>query len=339
MSAVTINDIARVLGIANSTVSRALHDDPRISQRVKQEVKQAAARMGYVPNIAARSLRTGQSKMIGFLMRDIRDGLSSEMIPPVEAACADHGFGLLLCNADDDPEVERYYLRVLQQRRVDGVLILTPTSPTADPYLSFGRSMPLVLVDTELASHPLCSISVDHVMGGYLASHHLLELGHRRIACLTGPMHLSPCIRVAEGYKRAMAEAGLGPEEHVVVVSEETGIADGYAGLLDVLKISPQPTAMVTVSDVMAAGALDAARQHGLRVPQDFSIVGYDDIPLSALLSPPLTTIVQDKETLGRQAVELLWEEITAAGPPEHRHRQVIVPPRLVVRGSTCSTA
>jgi DNA-binding LacI/PurR family transcriptional regulator len=99
---------------------------------------------------------------------------------------------------------------------------------------------------------------------------------------------------------------------------------------------------MVTVSDVMAAGALDAARQHGLRVPQDFSIVGYDDIPLSALLSPPLTTIVQDKETLGRQAVELLWEEIAAAGQPEHgehRHRQVIVPPRLVVRGSTCSTA
>jgi LacI family transcriptional regulator len=334
MAGITINDIARELGIANSTVSRALRDDPRISERVKHEVKRAAARMGYVPNIAARSLRTGQSKMIGFLMRDIRDGLSSETIPAVEAACAEHGFGLLLCNADDDPGHERYYLRILQQRRVDGVLILTPTSPTADPYVPFGRSMPLVLVDIELQSNPVCSITVDHVMGGYLATQHLLELGHRRIACLTGPMHLSPCIRVAEGYKRAMAEAGLPAEEHLVVVSDKTGIADGYKGLLDTLKISPQPTAMATVSDVMAAGALDAARQHGLRVPEDFSIVGYDDIPMSALMSPPLTTIVQDKETLGRLAVELLSEEIAAG---QHTHRQIILPPKLVVRSSSAA--
>lgn len=332
MAGITINDIARELGIANSTVSRALRDDPRISERVKQEVKRVAARMGYVPNIAARSLRTGQSKMIGFLMRDIRDGLSSEMIPAVEAACAEHGFGLLLCNAGDDPGQERYYLRILHQRRVDGVLILTPTSPTADPYIPFGRSMPLVLVDIALQSNPVCSITVDHVMGGYLATQHLLELGHRRIACLTGPMHLSPCIRVVEGYKRAVAEAGLPAEDHLVVVSDKTGIADGYAGLLDILKISPQPTAMVTVSDVMAAGALDGARHYGLRVPEDFSIVGYDDIPMSALMSPPLTSVVQDKEMLGRLAVELLSEEITAG---QHTHRQIILPPRLVVRGST----
>jgi DNA-binding LacI/PurR family transcriptional regulator len=145
MPGVTINDIAKELGIANSTVSRALRDDSRISDRVTQEVKRTAARMGYVPNIAARSLRTGQSKMIGFLMRDIRDGLSSEMIPGVEAACAEHGFGLLLCNANDDPECERYYLRLLRQRRVDGVLILTPTSPTHDPYVSFRQAMPLLL--------------------------------------------------------------------------------------------------------------------------------------------------------------------------------------------------
>ncbi len=332
MPGVTINDIAKELGIANSTVSRALRDDSRISDRVKQEVKRTAARMGYVPNIAARSLRTGQSKMIGFLMREIRDGLSSEMIPSVEAACAEHGFGLLLCNANDDPECERYYLRLLRQRRVDGVLILTPTSPTHDPYMPFRQAMPLVLMDIALESSPMCAITVDHVMGGYLATKHLLDLGHRRIAYLTGPMHLSPCIRVVEGYKQAMTEAGLPSEEHLVVVSEKTGITDGYAGLLDVLKISPQPTAMATVSDVMAAGALDAARQHGVRVPTDFSIVGYDDIPMSALMCPSLTTVVQDKETLGRMAVELLWEEITTEG---HSHRQVILPPSLVVRGST----
>jgi LacI family transcriptional regulator len=332
VAGITINDIARELGIANSTVSRALRDDPRISDRVKKEVKRTAARMGYIPNIAARSLRTGQSKMIGFLMRDIRDGLSSEMIPGVEAACAEHGLGLLLCNARDDPESERYYLRMLQQRRVDGVLILTPASHKPEPYVAFRRSIPLVLVDIELEDNPLCAITVDHKMGGYLATRHLLDLGHRRIAYLTGPMHLSPCIRVVEGYKRAMTEAGLPLDDHLVVVSEKTGISDGYHGLLEILKMSPQPTAMATVSDVMAAGALEAARQHGVRIPDDFSIVGYDDIPLSGLMSPPLSTVAQDKETLARLAVELLWEEISAE---KHTHRQVVLPPSLVIRGST----
>jgi LacI family transcriptional regulator len=329
---ITIDHIARELDVANSTVSRALRDDPRISERLRQEVKRVAARMGYVPNIAARSLRTGESQMIGFLVRDIRDGLSTELMPGVEDACAERGYGLLVCSAADDPSRERYYLHMLQQRRVDGILVLTPLSSSPEPYLSATDGIPLVLMDLQLDDSPLCAVAVDHVLGAYLATRHLLDLGHRRIALLSGPLHLQPCSQTAKGYKMAMSEAGLGPEEHLVVVRDKTGIADGYAGMQDILRISPQPTGILTVSDLMAAGALDAAHEFGIGVPRDMSIVGYDDIPMGALLSPPLTTIVQDKETLARLSVELLLEEIRGG---EHQHRQVLLPPALKVRGST----
>jgi LacI family transcriptional regulator len=329
---VTIDDIANELGVANSTVSRALRDEPTISAPVKQQVKRAAALMGYVPNIAARSLRTGKSRIIGLLVRDIRDGLSTEVVPGVEAACAANDYGLLVCNAGDDSMQERSYLHMLQQRRVDGILILTPKSVNPNAYLAAARDTPLVLVDATPDGSPLCAVSVDHVKGLYLSTRHLLDLGHRRIAFLCGPLSLSPCANSAKGYAKAMLEAGIAEADHTVVATEQTDISAGFAAMLRILKLKPRPTALAVVSDMMAAGALEAARSHGISVPDDFSIVGYDDIPLGALLTPPLTTVNQDKDGLARAAVELLLEEMRSS---EHMHRQVLLTPALVVRGST----
>lgn len=331
---VTINDIAARLGIANSTVSRALRDDPRISSRVTREVKQAAAQMGYVPNITARSLRTGQSRLIGLVVRDIRDEFSIETVRAVEEACVEHNYGLLLCNADHAADKEQYYLRVLQQRRADGILILTPAWATATPYMWVEATTPAVLIDTELEGSPLCAITVDHVLGGYLATGHLLAQGHRHIAFLAGPMHLSSCARMTRGYRDAMTEAGIPAEQQVVVVTEKTELADGQAGLIEILQRYPRATAMATVSDWMAIGALDTARQRGLKVPDDFSIVGYDDVLIAHLVSPPLTTITYDRKALGALAVNLLLSEMNEA---QHAHRQVTLPPSLVVRGSTAA--
>jgi len=332
LNGTTIDDIARELGVANSTVSRALRDDPRISERVIEEVKKTAARLGYVPNIAARSLRTGRSHMIGLVVRDIRDSFSVETMRGVEEACAEHDYGLLLCNSNDDLEKEQYYLRMLQQRRVDGVLLLTPTAPSASQYLTVRQAMPLVLIDIEARDTPLAAITVDHVLGGYLATRHLLDIGHRHIVFLSGPLHLSPCARMVQGYRQAMTEAGIPAEEQIVTIARRTELMDGYAGMADIIRRFPHATALATVSDLLAAGSLEAARQHNLRVPSDFSIVGYDDVPLASLLTPPLTTVAQDKMTLGSQAVKMLLEEIdsTPAKP-----RQITLPPELVIRQST----
>ena len=329
---VTINDIAKELGISGSTVSRALRDDQRISEEVIKKVKRTATRLGYIPNFAAQSLRTGKSNTIGLLVRDINDGWSNTVIPAVEKACTEQGLGLLLCNANDDPQMEQFYLRILQQRRVDGVLILTPISPTAETYYAYSQSVPLVLVDIELDKPIVNAITVDHEQGAYLSTKYLLDLGHRRIVYIIGPMNLSPNIMYLKGYKRAMQEFGIQPKDQLVIVTARTGVQDGYEGMLDVLKIDPLPTALATFSDLVAAGALDAAKRNGLRVPEDFSIIGYDDIPLSSLITPPLTTVLQDKETLGRLAVDTLCKIIKS---DNSQPKQQKIPPKLIIRGST----
>jgi LacI family transcriptional regulator len=334
MSKPTIEDIAQVMGISSSTVSRALRDDPRISEKVTREVKNTAIRLGYVPNIGASNLRLGKTRLIGLIVRDIRDGFCLEVIPSVEAACAASEYGLLLCNAGASQQGEFEYLRTLLQRRVDGIILITPATTIPNPYLMFRKEVPLVLVDSLVIGAPICTVSVDHTLGGYLSAKHLLELGHQRIAFLSGPLSLSSSLRCVEGYHNAMTEAGVGMEDQNVVLTEKTDIQAGYDGMLEIIKLSPRPTAVATFSDLMAAGALEAARHYAIAVPEELSIVGYDDIPLSSLLTPPLTTIKQNKDALGTIAMQLLLEEIHNQG---HVHQQIQIQPTLVLRGSTQS--
>jgi LacI family transcriptional regulator len=332
MAKPTIQDIAHIMGISGSTVSRALRDDPRISEKVIRAVKSTAVQLGYVPNIAASNLRKGKTKLIGLIVRDIRDGFCLEVIPSVEAACAAAEYGLLLCNAGASQQGELEYLRTLLQRRVDGIILITPATTVPDPYLMFRREVPLVLIDSVANGAPICTVSVDHTMGGCLSTRHLLELGHQHIAFLSGPLSLSSSLRCVEGYRNAMTEAGISIENQIVVLTEKTDVQAGYDGMLDIIKQTPRPTAVATFSDLMAAGALKAARHSGIPVPDELSIIGYDDIPLSSLLTPPLTTIKQNKDELGAIAVQLLLEEIHDQG---HIHQQVQIPPTLILRGST----
>jgi LacI family transcriptional regulator len=334
MAKPTIQDIAQIMGISGSTVSRALRDDPRISEKVIREVKSTAVRLGYVPNIAASNLRMGKTKLIGLIVRDIRDGFCLEVIPSVESACAASEYGLLLCNAGASQQGELEYLRTLLERRVDGIILITPVTTIPNPYLMFRREVPLVLVDSVVNGAPICTVSVDHTAGGYLSTKHLLELGHQHIAFLSGPLSLSSSLRCVEGYRNAMTEAVVRIEDQIVILTERTDIQAGYDGMLDILKLNPRPTAVATFSDLMAAGALEAARHCGLAVPDELSIIGYDDIPLSSLLTPPLTTIKQNKDELGAIAMQLLLDEIH---DPSHIHQQVQIPPTLVLRGSTAS--
>jgi LacI family transcriptional regulator len=327
-----ISDIAKELGVSGSTVSRALNDNPRISKDLIKKVKKTAAKMGYVPNTAAQSLRTGRSNTIGLIVRDISDGWSETVIPFIEKACTEFGYGLLLCNANNDPSKERYYLRVLQQRRIDGVLILTPFYSSGEAYLPFAQNLPLVLMDMFLDNSIVNSVTIDHEIGAYLSTRHLLELGHCHIAFIVGPLNLSPCARSVIGYKKAMMEFGIEDEAQMIVPTKHTDIKDGYAAMVEILKTSPRPSALATISDLMAIGAMDAAKRNGILIPDDFSIVGYDDIPFSALVTPPLTTILQDKEELSKAAVSLLQKSILKENNSPH---QIKITPRLVLRKST----
>jgi LacI family transcriptional regulator len=329
---VTLRDIAKELAVSSSTVSRALKDNPHISKDLIKKVKKTAAKMGYVPNITAQSLRTGRSNTIGLIVRDINDGWCVTVIPYIENACTELGYGLLLCNANNDPFQEKYYLNVLQQRRIDGVLILTPFYSSGEVYLPFAENQPMVLMDMDLDNPLVNVVSIDHELGIYLSIKHLLDLGHRRIALVIGPLNLSPCIRGVNGYKKAMDEIGLPEKNQIIISMKHTDIKDGFEAMGEILKLSPRPTALVINSDIMAIGAMDAAKRNGIKIPEEFSIVGYDDIPFSALMTPPLTTILQDKEELSRAAVSLLQKCILKENDFPH---QIRITPCLIERKST----
>ncbi len=329
---ITLNDVAKIARVSASTVSRALKNDRRISKEVSLYIKEVAAQIEYIPNITARSLKTGSTNTIGLLVRDISDEWSGALIPFIEKECTLLNYALLLSNADSSAEREKYYLRVFQQRNTEGILILTPLSSDQKEYIPYAESVPLVLVDTYLKNPKINVVTVDHELGAYLSTSHLIQLGHRNIVFITGPLNISPSRSYKHGYKRALKERNIDFDERNFIATKIIDIDHGYQTMHSILRKNKSITAVATGSDLMAAGAMKAIRNEGLRIPQDISIVGYDDIPLSDLLTPPLTTIKQDREVLGKLAVKSLMGVIhNSAAEPE----QIIIPPEIVIRKST----
>jgi DNA-binding LacI/PurR family transcriptional regulator len=329
---VTIYEIAHSLGVAVSTVSRALHNDKRISYETIAKVKNAAAQMGYLPNSAARSLRTGKSNTIGLIVRDINDEWCASMMPAIEKNCAKQGMGLLLCNVENTPEKEEFYLQILRQRRVEGIIILTPVYPTQDPYIKYSKLIPLVLIDLFTENPQISAVSVDHQMGAYMSARHLIELGHREISFLLGPLNLSSTNAYIAGYKKAIEESGLVWKKDHIFSGQQTHAEDGEIAFNYFWELKPKPTAIASGSDLMAIGAMRAAQKNGVKIPRDLSIIGYDDIPLSSLVNPPLTTVMQDREALGEKAMQLLFTEMNS---DTQNHQMLIIPPKIILREST----
>lgn len=330
----TIYEIAEQLGVAVSTVSRALHNDPRISQETTEKVKKAAKQMGYTPNSAARSLRTGKSNTIGLIVRDINDEWCAVMVPAIEKNCAKHGMGLLLCNAENKAERENFYIQILRQRRVDGILILTPVHPIQELYLPYSKLIPLVLLDHFSEKPKINAVCVDHVAGAYMSAMHLINLGHRNIGFISGPLNLSSAISYVKGFQKAVKESGLEWNNKYLFTGEQTYSDDGRNAFEYFWQLDPRPTAIASGSDFMAAGAMRAALNQGLQIPEDLSIIGYDNISLSSLVTPPLTTILQDRNKIGEEAMRLLFEEMNS---PEGTKTMSLIPPEIIIRGSTSS--
>jgi DNA-binding LacI/PurR family transcriptional regulator len=329
---VTLIDVAKKAGVSASTVSRALKNDPRISEIVTEKVKRIAVEMGYIPNITARSLKTGHTNIIGLLVRDISDEWSAAVIPAIEHECSKHNLALLLSNADSDPQRERYYLEVFQQRNAEGVIILTPVSSNQIEYLPYARSVPMVLVDTFLDQPLINTITVDHELGSYMSTNHLLELGHREIVFISGPLEIAPSRKYKEGFNRALRENQINEKGAIFRAEKIIDVDHGYRAMQEVLRWNPNLTAVATGSDLMAAGAMKAIKDYGLNIPEDISIVGYDDIPLSNFLDPALTTIRQDRGVLGELAVEILLDLISGNAD---QVRQITIPPEIILREST----
>jgi LacI family transcriptional regulator len=332
---VSIKDVAAQAGVSIGTVSNVLNKPEIVAQPTRDRVQAAIHALGYIRNESARQLRAGRSRTIGLVVLDVGNPFFTDVARGVEQEASFSGLAVILCNSNESLESENRYLRLLEEHRVQGILI-TPVSD-ADKRLARLEqlSTPVVLVDSKSASTGRCSVSVDDVQGGEIAVTHLLRGGHQRIAFVGGPLTLRQVTDRRDGALRAMKRAsGSATDLLVIETAAPTVSAGRQAGAaLARLPAEERPTAAFCANDLIALGLLQELAQEQVRVPEDFAIVGYDDIEFAAAAAVPLSSVRQPREQLGRAAARLLLEEAREAN--DHQHRQVIFQPDLQARRSS----
>jgi len=332
-----VKEVAAAAGVSLGTVSNVLNRPEMVSPVTRAKVEAAMASLGFVRNESARQLRAGSSRILAYVMLDAGNPFFTDVARGVEEAARTAGLSVFLCNSNEDAVREADYLDLLEQQRVQGVLI-TPVDPYSDRLSKLpARGTPVVVVDRSIDDGEHCSVAVDDVFGGEVALSHLLELGHERIAFVGGPNNIGQVTDRREGARRAMERAGRPAEDLVDLVTGALTVAEGRGAgqRLAGLPAARRPTAAFCANDLLALGLLQQCVSLGLRVPDDLAIVGYDDIEFAAAAAVPLTSVRQPRQLLGQRAAELLLDE---SSNPDHEHRRVTFTPELVVRTSTRGT-
>jgi LacI family transcriptional regulator len=336
-----IKDVAARAGVSVGTVSNVLNGRQSVGSATRERVERAIAELGFVRNESARQLRAGRSRTLAYVLLDATNPFFTDVARGVEEAARQAGLALYLCNSDQDAAREDDYLELLLEQRVRGVLV-TPVDPGGARLAELpARRVPVVLLDrAEHGGFSGCSVSVDDVEGGDLATTHLLELGHRRLAFVGGPPGIVQVRDRLQGSRRALDAAGLPADTLIEITTGSLTVSEGRrAGeVLLGLPTRRRPTAVFCANDLLALGLLQQLAQCGIGVPDDVAIVGYDDIEFAAAATVPLTSVRQPRHLLGRTGAELLLEEDAALqSNAPHHHRQVRFNPELVVRESTLS--
>ena len=332
----TIHDVALHAGVSITTVSHVVNNSRPVSDKGRERVELAIRHLGYVPSAVARSLKSNTTRTLGMLIPNSANPYFSEIARIVEDRCLSAGYTLIVCNTDDEPHRQSVYLQVLAERRIDGLIVVSTGDDDSLKAQLHGLKMPTVLVDREINDTTCDLVETAHLNGGRLAVQHLLMLGHRRIACIGGLAGVTSGEQRIEGWRTARAEASMTAEDldsgDTLLWRGGFSCQGGYEAMHAILRTELPPSAIFVCNDLMAMGALRAAHEAGLRVPEDMSIVGFDDIELSSYTSPPLTTVAQPKERLGVMAVDMLLERVTGR---RHDVCKVVLQPELRVRAST----
>jgi DNA-binding LacI/PurR family transcriptional regulator len=327
--AVSIKDIAQLAGVSHSTVSRALRKSPLISPETSERVRQIAEREGYTPSALARGLVTNRSEAIGVVVTSIADPFNGEVVAGIEEVANRHRYTVLLATSQADPEREVSVVRSFQARRVEGILVASSRVGGLHTPLLTKLRIPIVLLNNQHPSLFVHSVSCDNRSGAYLAARHLIDLGHREIAYLGDAHGLHSDSERFEGYEKAMREAGYPVEERLVVRAD--GKVAGARLAAQKLLAGNRPTAICCYNDMSALGVFAEAAARNLKIPEDLSITGFDDIFCAPYLSSPLTTVRQPMKELGRQAMEMMLALLRG----EKTERALLIEGDLIVRGST----
>ncbi len=331
----TIYDVAREAGVSTATVSRALNDSEQIAPATRQAIEQAVERLGYRPNTIARSLVTKSTQTIAFLLPDITNPFYAALVGGIQEVALASDHTMLLCTTGGDAAREEEYLSLLRAKQVDGALVdgLVMTPDRIAQFVEDG--FPIVCLDRDVTSQSVPLVQVDNERGARMATEHLLELGHTRIAHVTGATELGISGERIAGYREALRSARLSYDASLVAAGRFTEDG-GYEATRSLLDAGLDFTAVFAANDLSAIGTMNALAESGRAVPGDVSVVGFDDLRLAAYTSPPLTTVRQPATEIGRQATEILIGLINGR---RVRRLRSLLEPTLVVRGSTAPRA
>ena len=329
-----IKDIAERLGVSPATVSRALSDTGLVAEPTLSRIRAAASALDYRPNVSARNLRTRRSMAVLMVVRDVGNPFYLEVMKGVEAAAREAGYAVLMGNTEDDPDREAGYFDMLRDGHADGMILMTGTLPSKPGYADrLPDDLPVVVALEMVEGAGLPHVQIDNEGAAAEAVRHLIALGHRRIAHITGPLPQVMSARRRAGYRAAMAAAGLPVPDGY----EQRGdylLRGGQEACRRLFALPEPPTAVFAANDEMAFGAIHELRRLGKEVPGDVSVVGFDDIYLSEAFYPPLTTVSQPRAEIGRAAMTLLLAILAGTDRPGS---PVLMPTTLKIRETTAA--
>jgi len=327
-----LRDVARKAGVSVGTVSNVLNRPEVVSPKTLERVQKTISELGFVPNGFARQLRSGYSRTIGLVVPDVANPFFTEVARGVEDAASKRDYAVFLCNSDASLEKENKYLSVLIQQQVRGVLI-TPSDSKSHQYENLReRGISVALLDTETKNASQCSVSVDDVRGGEIAIEHLTQLGHTNIVWVTGPDTIPQLVDRTLGVTRA---AKVAKADVVTVRVSLMNSAQGVDAAKKILALKAMPTAVFCANDLLAFGVMRGLLDAGVKIPEQVSLLGYDDIAFGNSSAVPLTSISQPAYQLGVTAAELLISECEEN--ETHAHQQIKFQPQLVMRTSTAA--
>jgi LacI family transcriptional regulator len=337
----TIRDVARRAGVSHQTVSRVINDKDTVAEGTRDRVRRAIRELEYVPSAIARSLSSDRTHTLGMVTTDVSDHFFAAAVVGAEAEARKHGFFLIIGTLEDSSsDDESAYLRLMLERRVEGIVVAQPRLRAASDSIlrRLTQGVPVVEIGSDVMVPGVDLVDVDNRQGGLDATNLLIERGHRLIATITGPLEWPSAQARLEGYREALRRAKLAEPAALVATGKDWGLESGEQAAARLLEGGKRFTAVFAQSDLLALGAIAHLRRRGMRVPEDVSVIGYDDIPVAAFVDPPLTTVRQPMREVGALAVRLVIERAARRGVTAPAHRHLLRAP-LVVRKSVAAPA
>lgn len=321
-------DIAREAGVSIATVSKAIHNTGRMSEETRKKILTIIQDMNFRPNMIGSALRSKSTYTVGLLIPDLSNPFSGEIARSVEERGKELGYSVVMCNTDNDSEKEAWYISVLNQKSVDGIISASGFQNEEILKDLVEQKFPIALITRDSKTLAIDTVTVDDFLGGYKATSYLIGLGHTKIGTVV--LDIDSGRERLRGYKHALAESGMACDERIIVSSGFTK-EDGKEAAFKLLDSPEPPTAIVAGNDLLAIGVMLAAKERGITIPDQLSVIGYDNTILAEITTPSLTTINQPISEMGRQVMDLLFQEITGA---KKLKKRIVMAPELVIRES-----